>query len=67
VVLAVVLERACQLQLLAESAGVPFSVSSARDVEGKQDYIYSGVSIKSYWEHAARRARREHGDIASWK
>ena len=67
VVLAIVLERACQLQLLAESTGRPYSVSSAADVNGKQDYIYSGVSVKSYWEHAVRRARREHKDIASWK
>lgn len=67
VVLAIVLERACQLQLLAESTGKPYRVSSLADVAGKQDYIYSGVSIKSYWDHAVRRARREHEDVAQWK
>jgi L-fuculose-phosphate aldolase len=67
VVLAIVLERACQLQLLAESSGRPYRVSSLADVAGKQDYIYSGVAIKSYWDHAVRRARRQHTEVASWK
>jgi L-fuculose-phosphate aldolase len=67
VVLAIVLERACQLQLLAESTGRPYRVSSATDIAGKQDYIYSKVSIKSYWDHAVRMARRRHAEIASWK
>ena len=67
VVLAVVLERACQLQLLAESTGKPYAVSSLVDVQGKQDYIYSGVSVKSYWDHAVRRTRREHPEVATWK
>jgi L-fuculose-phosphate aldolase len=67
VVLALVLERACYLQLIAESTGRPYAVSSAADVQGKQDYIYSGVSVKSYWDHAVRRARREHAEVATWK
>lgn len=67
VVLAIVLERACQLQLLAESTGRPYRVSNLTDVAGKQDYIYSSVSIKSYWDHAVRMARRKHTEIASWK
>jgi len=67
VVLAIVLERACQLQLLAESTGKPYAASSVADVEGKQDYIYSGVSLKSYWDHAVRRARRVHAEVATWK
>jgi L-fuculose-phosphate aldolase len=66
VVLAIVLERACQLQLLAESTGQPYRVSSLVDVAGKQDYIYSSVSIKSYWDHAVRRIRREQSDVRQW-
>lgn len=67
VVLALVLERACQLQLLAESTGHPYRMSSLADVESKQDYIYSGTSIKSYWDHQVRRVRRHDPEVASWK
>lgn len=60
------LERACQLQLLAESAQTPYSSSHEEDVAGKRDYIYSDLSVRSYWDYSVRRVRRVFPESASW-
>lgn len=66
-VMAVVLERACQLQLMAEATPHPYRISKPVDVAGKQDFIYSGVSVKSYWEHQVRRIQRHCPEVQSWR
>ena len=65
-VFALMLERACRLQLDAMAAGVPFSHSNAIDVEAKRDYIFADLSVRSYWEHTRRRVHREHAGTAEW-
>jgi L-fuculose-phosphate aldolase len=65
-IFAQLLERACQLQLAAMATGVPFHVSSAIDVAGKLDYIYSDTSVKSYWEYSVRQIRNASEEAQSW-
>lgn len=65
-VFAQVLERACRLQLTAESTGVPYTWSTEQDVAAKQDFIYADLSVRSYWDYAARRVGRHWPEIADW-
>lgn len=65
-VFAQVLERACRLQLLAESSAVPYAWSSAQDVAAKRDYIYADLSVRSYWDYAVRRVARHWPEAAEW-
>ncbi len=60
------LERACELQLLAERALSEYHSSSLSDVEGKRDFIYSDLSVRSYWDYCQRRVRRTWPDAAAW-
>ncbi len=57
-VLAILLERACKLQLMAEMLNKPYSVSSEEDVLGKKSFIYDDTAIKSYWDYCVRRVRQ---------
>ncbi|MEU8899877.1 class II aldolase/adducin family protein [Nocardia sp. NPDC048505] len=66
VVFALMLERACRLQLDALAAGRPYAVSSALDVAAKRDYIFADLSVRSYWEHTRRRVQRTHPELESW-
>lgn len=54
-VLAILLERACKLQLMAEALKIPYSVSSPEDVLGKKNFIYEDTAIKSYWDYCVRK------------
>ncbi|MET0763889.1 MAG: class II aldolase/adducin family protein [Blastococcus sp.] len=65
-VFACLLERACRLQLLAESTGHPYHWSSASDVEAKRRFNFADLSVRSYWDHSAARVRRAHPAAASW-
>jgi L-fuculose-phosphate aldolase len=65
-VFAQVLERACRLQLLAESTGVPYASSSELDVKLKQDFVYADLSVRSYWDYAARAVIRRWPECGSW-
>jgi L-fuculose-phosphate aldolase len=65
-VLAQVLERACRMQILAESAGAPYHVSSAADIGAKQDYIYSATAFKSYWEYCVRLVQQTAKETLEW-
>ncbi|QUQ63945.1 class II aldolase/adducin family protein [Kutzneria sp. CA-103260] len=65
-VFAQVLERACRLQLLAESAGMPYTWSSEWDVNLKRDFIYADLSVRSYWEYAVRRVVRTWPEAGQW-
>ncbi|HEV7368137.1 class II aldolase/adducin family protein [Arenibaculum sp.] len=66
VVLTLMLERACRLQLLAEAAGRPYRTSRADEVEAKRRYIYSDVALRNYWDHAAQAAVRAFPEAAAW-
>ncbi|MFE7108572.1 class II aldolase/adducin family protein [Streptomyces sp. NPDC057575] len=65
-IFAQVLERACRLQLMAESSGAKYAWSSAQDVRLKQDFIYADLSVRSYWDYSVRRVRRACPESASW-
>lgn len=65
-VFAQVLERACRLQLTAESTGVPYVWSTDRDVAAKQDFVYADLSVRSYWDYAVRRVGRHWPETAGW-
>jgi len=54
-VAAQLLERACQLQLLAESLPHGYHSSSPEDVEAKREFNFADLSIRSYWDYLARR------------
>lgn len=65
-VLAQVLERACRIQLLAESVGVRYHTASLEDVRRKQDYIYSDSSLKAYWDYCVRVVERADPEVRAW-
>lgn len=65
-VFAQVLERACRLQLIAESSGQPYTWSTAADVQLKRDFIYADLSVRSYWEYAVRRVTRTWPETTAW-
>lgn len=66
VVFALMLERACQLQLAALATGRKFATSSERDVEAKRDFVFADLSIRAYWEHTRRRVVRAFPESTDW-
>jgi L-fuculose-phosphate aldolase len=66
VVYALMLERACRLQLDALATGREFATSSHVDVSAKRDFIFADLSIRSYWEHTCRRVLRKFPEAARW-
>ncbi|MET0136654.1 MAG: class II aldolase/adducin family protein [Kibdelosporangium sp.] len=66
VVFALMLERACRLQLDALATGREFSTSSAADVAAKRDFIFADLSIRAYWEHTRRKVRRSAPESVDW-
>ncbi len=60
------LERAAKLQLIAESAGIPYASATPDDVEKKREFIYSGTAIKSYWDYRVREVRSRSAEAAEW-
>jgi L-fuculose-phosphate aldolase len=67
VVFALMLERACRLQLDALATGRKFAVSSPADVDAKREFIFADLSIRSYWEHTMRRVLRNTPEAAEWQ
>ncbi len=65
-VLALMLERACRMQLLAESLRLPYRVSRADELDAKRRFIYSDVALKSYWDHSVASVRRRDADTREW-
>jgi L-fuculose-phosphate aldolase len=65
-VLALVLERACRLQLLAQGAGAAYHVSTEDDVEKKRAYIYSDAAVKSYWDYGVRLVKQTWKEAETW-
>jgi L-fuculose-phosphate aldolase len=66
VVFALMLERACRLQLDALSTGREFTTSTALDVVAKREFIFADLSIRAYWEHARRRVLRTSPQAQEW-
>ena len=66
VILAVMLERACRIQLLAESTGRPYRTTRDDEVQRKREYIYSDVAFRNYWSHASQAAVRAFPEAAAW-
>ncbi len=56
---ALVLERACKLQVLAAGTGLRFRQSSPDDVAAKRGYVWSTSAIRSYWESLVRQSQCE--------
>jgi len=67
VILTLMLERACRLQLLAESLQRSYRTTRDEEVEKKRRYIYSDVAIRNYWNHAAQAACRAFPDAQEWR
>jgi L-fuculose-phosphate aldolase len=66
VIFAIMLERACRLQLDALATDLPYKTSSEDDIVAKRDFIYSDLSIRSYWEHMERAVARRVPEVQSW-
>ncbi|WP_208297641.1 class II aldolase/adducin family protein [Actinophytocola oryzae] len=66
VVFALMLERACRLQLDALATGREFSTSTMVDVEAKREFVFADLSIRAYWEHARRRVLRTTPEAGEW-
>ena len=58
IVFSLVLERACKLQVIALSTGLPYAVSNSADIEGKKNYIFEATAVKSYWDYWCRRIQQ---------
>jgi L-fuculose-phosphate aldolase len=65
-VFALMLERACQLQLDALATGRTFATSSHDDVVAKRSFIFADLSVRAYWEHTRRRVSRICPETADW-
>ncbi|MDR7168007.1 L-fuculose-phosphate aldolase [Nocardia kruczakiae] len=66
VVAAQLLERACELQLKALATGVKFFSSTGSDIDAKNDYIYSDIAVKSYWDYGVRAIEHRHPHVRDW-
>lgn len=66
VVMACMLERACRLQLLAQSIRRDYRVTRDDEVQKKREYIYSDVAFRNYWNHAAQAAARSFPELRAW-
>lgn len=65
-ILAQVFERACRMQLLAESARAAYHVSNEVDVKNKRDFIYGDLAMKSYWDYCVRLVHQLWPDTEHW-
>jgi L-fuculose-phosphate aldolase len=66
VIFALMLERACRLQLDALASGRDFATSTELDVAAKREFIFADLSIRAYWEHARRRVLRIFPESRNW-
>lgn len=62
---AIALENACRLQLIAESAGVPYKWTEGDEVKVKSKIIFGSTAVREYWAYWCRRVdrSRKNGDI----
>jgi L-fuculose-phosphate aldolase len=65
VMTAVLLEKACKVQLLAEQAGGPRATTDPTEARIKRDRIYAPASLQAAFEYCVRRHNaRHHGGCA---
>ncbi len=60
VMMAVLLEKACKVQLLAEQAGGPQASTSAEEARIKRDRIYAPGSLQAAFDYCVRRHNARH-------
>jgi len=66
VILTIILEHACLMQLRAESLGLDFKYTSVSESHEKKDYIFSDVSIKYYWDYSIEQLAAQYPEIRAW-
>lgn len=66
VIAAVMLERACQIQLLLHMSRARYHVSRDNELAEKRGFIYSSSAIRSYWNSELRRAARLWPEVEGW-
>ena len=60
VMMAVLLEKACKVQLLAEQAGGPKASTSPEEARTKRDRIYAPASLQAAFDYCVRRHNARH-------
>ena len=60
VMMAVLLEKACKVQLLAEQAGGPKASTSLEEARIKRDRIYAPASLRTAFDYCVRRHNARH-------
>jgi L-fuculose-phosphate aldolase len=65
-ILALLLERAARLQILAEGSGAVYASASEIDVERKRGFVYSSTAIKAYWDYCVRRIQIDQPETVAW-
>ncbi|WP_048697352.1 class II aldolase/adducin family protein [Erwinia piriflorinigrans] len=65
-VLAVMLERACRIQLLAKCSTDHYRTSWHYELSDKKAYIYSDVAMKSYWDTSVANLYHQFPEIKEW-
>lgn len=60
VMTAILLEKACKVQLLAEHAGGPKATTSPEEAKIKRERIYGAASLQAAFEYCARRHHARH-------
>lgn len=55
------LERACQLQLMAETVRGGYHSSSQQDIDDKREFNFADLSVRAYWEYCVRKVKRTAG------
>jgi L-fuculose-phosphate aldolase len=60
VMMAVLLEKACKVQLLAEQAGGPKASTSPEEARAKRDRIYAPAALQSAFNYCVRRHNARH-------
>lgn len=66
VVLSIMLERSCELQIMAQSIDPNFRYSPAVDVGSKREFVHSDMAIKSYWQFSTNSLARSFPECAAW-
>ncbi|UJW29803.1 class II aldolase/adducin family protein [Saccharothrix sp. AJ9571] len=66
-VFAHLLERACELQLMAERVPGGYHWSTVEDVDLKRDFIYADLSVRSYWDWCVGAVSRAWPATAGWR
>ena len=66
VILTIILEHACEMQLKAESLGIDYNYTCATEAQEKKEYIFSDVSIKYYWDYSVAQLLAIYPEVENW-